>query len=153
MFMRSVQQFYDALLSENARFYAAQATKGSMGLGIFASTELPPGDYPDLMGSCYRVTVAEKESLERAGEHSFVGGQDATNRFEYLGGPASLTNHACPPHNNAEIVTWSNDPTPGHKTVGVRILRHVKPGEEVLVDYGERWWSKTNINCACPGCK
>lgn len=130
-------------------FYAAPSIV--QGTGVFAATNLAPGDYPELFGECRQISLSRQGALERRGEHSFWLGHN--NRVEYFGGPLSLVNHACPPANNAEFIV--HYPSPGHKQVCIKILKRLAPGEEIFVDYGRKWWvnrEKEGIICQCTKC-
>lgn len=130
-------------------FYTAPSAV--QGIGIFASVSLRPGDYAVVFGECHKISHTQQARLERTGESSFWMG----DRVEYMGGPLSLVNHACPPSNNAQFVKWDDDPCVGHKLIGLRLLKPLVPGEEVLVDYGEEWWrgrDEEGVMCRCQTC-
>lgn len=140
----SLSAYREALLGD--MFFAGPSVIA--GTGLFAACALGVGDYAVLFGECHKISRSQQARLERQGEGSFLKGF----RLEYFGGPLSLVNHACPPACNAEYVVWNDDPSAGHRLIGLRILKRVEAGDEILVDYGDEWWSDRDIECHCPEC-
>ena len=154
--LKSLECFHDTLLDNNGLFFADTATVPEMGSGVFAAQHLGPGDYVDLMGECHKISLSQKATLStRCGETSFCLAQPGRSKqMEYLSGPLSLVNHACPPANNAKFISWKDDPRLGHKRLGIRLIRPLRPGDEVLADYGTDWkeGQGDGFECKCSVC-
>lgn len=152
--LRSSLSAYHKALHGDLFFCGPSAIQGT---GVFAATNLAPGDYPELFGECRQISIRKQYLLELNGEHSFWKGSYSANRVEYFGGPLSLVNHACPPANNAEFLVLKDNPTKGHKIVAITLLKPLAPGEEILIDYGKGWWinreEEEGIKCKCPACR
>lgn len=67
----------------------------------------------------------------------------------YLGGPASLLNHAC----NSFNVEYAFDERGDDGEFLVHVLRDVEAGQELLVHYGDEFWEYSNLKCLCQDCK
>jgi SET domain-containing protein len=67
----------------------------------------------------------------------------------YLGGPASLLNHSCKRF-NAE---YAFDERGDEGEFLVNTLCDVDAEQELLVDYGEDFWTQSNIKCQCHDCE
>lgn len=134
------------------RYCALFSAKGSpfvrgMGMGVFASKPIKKGSTV-LFGHLHRITHAAACQLETAGESSLMQIPNDSGRVDwfYLGGPASLLNHCC--QNNAEYHFGERRGRQGEFLV--KIKKDVAPGQEVLVHYGDEFW--TQARCKCRKC-
>ncbi len=108
------------------------------GQGVFATRELKIHEFVgDLVG-----TVVEGADYES----DYCIELDMQNSFEPHE-PFRFLNHGCEP--NCELASAIEDPT----EMWVEVIRDIRPGEELTIDYG--WPAKNAITCNCgsPNCR
>ncbi len=128
--------------------FRAGSVKG-MGLGVFTNTEMRKGSLL-MFGHLHRVSHKIVLALEKLGETSLMQVKRGSRiDWYYLGGPASLLNHACKSF-NAEYVAGADDRRGSHGEMLVRLTKDVRAGEEVLVHYGKEFWKQES--CKCEDC-
>ena len=138
---------YCALM--NGPFHVGEVS--GMGLGLFATTRVKKGSTL-LFGHLHRVTHKTTMRLDAAGETSLMQLQQGKRiHWYYMGGPASLVNHACRSF-NAEYLFGTRRGEQGEFLI--QLTRDVAPGDEILVHYGDEFWNAQNSNlCLCQDCK
>lgn len=140
---------YCQLFSQEGSF-RVDAVKG-MGLGIIARKDLKKGSRV-LFGHLHRISNKTAVALDKVGEMSMLQIRRSKQRVDwyYLGGPASLLNHACKKF-NAEFVLDKAGKRGAQGEMCIRLLRNVGCGEEILVHYGDEFWSQNS--CYCEDCR
>lgn len=102
------------------------------GLGVFAARELKTCEFVgELVGTV--IEGADYESdycIELDTENSL----EPSEPFRFL-------NHSCEP--NCELASDIEDPT----EIWVEVIRDIRPGEELTIDYG--WPAQDAIRCNC----
>jgi histone-lysine N-methyltransferase SUV420H len=86
----------------------------------------------------------EQEIAARKKDFSMVVSSRSKSTSLFMG-PARFANHDCDA--NAKLMTTSN--------AGIEIvaIRHIEPGEEITVTYGESYFGEDNCECLCGACE
>ena len=109
-----------------------EVKNGRHGRGVFATRRFVKGE---LVESCPTVEVPDSEVTGRLGDYVYLS---VRNRDVLLVlGYGMLYNHSENP--NVEYV--QEDPG----TIEFLALRAVKPGDELMIDYGEEWWETRGL--------
>lgn len=142
---------YCDLLSSGGSFRVNDVP--GMGLGIFASQDMKKGSLV-LFGHLHRVTHKTVLALDKLGETSLMQvAREEGRRIDwyYMGGPASMINHTCK-GSNAEFVLDDDDRRGANGEMLVRLTRNVAKGEEILANYGDKFWNDGKSACKCATC-
>lgn len=124
-----------------------------MGLGLFAAQDMKRGSLL-LFGHLHRVTHKTVLALDKLGETSLMQvAQQGGRRIDwyYMGGPASLVNHTCK-RSNAEFVLDDDVRRGAHGEMLVRLTRNVAKDQEILANYGDKFWQDGKGVCKCSSC-
>jgi hypothetical protein len=136
---------YCALLGKR-RSFRVGSVKG-MGLGVFANKEMKKGAML-MFGHLHRVSHKTVLTLDKLGESSLMQvKRGKRSDWYYLGGPASLINHACK-NFNAEYILDEDDRRGSHGEMLVTLTRAVAADEELLVHYGTEFWKQEKCKCS-----
>lgn len=121
-----------------------------MGLGVYASRQAKKGSTL-LFGQLHRVTHKATLRLDAVGETSLMQFQHGTRiQWCYMGGPASLVNHACRSF-NAEFLFGTRRGEQGEFLV--QLTKDVEADEQILVHYGDEFWTQSSKQCQCRDCE
>lgn len=96
------------------------------GYGVFANQQFHPGD---IIEECYCLLFDPQENSFT----DYVYGVDGSNLFPL--GCGSIINHS--QQENAKV-----EYDPKHSLLTFIATKSIKPGEEVLTNYGEGWFNK-----------
>jgi hypothetical protein len=140
---------YCDILGPNSGFFRIDEVK-DMGSGMFADRDMKKGSML-LFGHLHRISQKTLHALDEMGESSLMQVSRGKRRIDwyYLGGPASLVNHACKRF-NCEFILDEDDRRGANGEMLVRITKQVRRGEEVLANYGDEFW-KDKV-CKCLDC-
>ena len=117
--------------------------RGINGLGLFTDTAIKKGDF---IIEYWGEVINEEQANERGGKYLFQTGKnrhvDGTTREN----TARYINHSCKP--NCEVKVKKG-------CIYIYALRAIKPGEELLYDYGEEYWNEyiKPKGCRCEKCE
>jgi hypothetical protein len=106
--------------------------RGPHGRGVFATRRYIEGQ---LVESCPTVEVADAEVTGRLDDYVYTSVKDGDVLLVL--GYGMLYNHSANP--NVEYV--QDEPS----IISFHALRTVMPGEELTIDYGERWWETRGL--------
>lgn len=106
--------------------------RGRHGRGVFATRRYVKGQ---LVESCPTVEVADSDVTGRLDDYVYASVKDGDALLVL--GYGMLYNHSANP--NVEYV--QDEPS----TIRFRALRTVLPGEELTIDYGEKWWETRGL--------
>jgi SET domain-containing protein len=126
---------------EKDRFVVKQSKPGT-GRGLFARVPIARGEFIlEYTGRHIPNTEADALSTKYLFELDdtwTIDGSARSNTARYI-------NHACDPNTEAEIVD-------GH--VLIHACRHIAPGEELTIDYGEEYFDEfiKPFGCRCERC-
>jgi len=99
---------------------------------VFATRRYVKGQ---LIESCPTVEVPDADVTGRLDDYVYASVKDGDALFVL--GYGMLYNHSANP--NVEYV--QDEPS----IIKFRALRTVRPGEELTIDYGERWWETRGL--------
>lgn len=116
------------------------------GLGLFAVRAISPGEIVVVWG-CNLMREKDAQAAKRAGQKTQRIDEDLWDVFDPATkneDPSYNHNHSCDPN------TWMED------TIIVSARRHIKPGEELTIDYAtislEEDWVMS-CQCGSPQCR
>lgn len=140
-------KFVEAMELRCAKFEVRRSQVPGAGLGLFARVYLPRGTKLKYRGQILTLQQVESKypgqtlapytlSFKRSGQVYFV---DASETLQHLARYAN-DSHGTLFIPNAEF----RDPSPGRLWPCIYLTMSVKPGEEILVNYGHVFWSESN---------
>jgi SET domain-containing protein len=144
--------FYESLFGKLA--IVKPFKQPSTGVGLIARTTLKKGSVLPVFGTLHRSSHRRTLLLDKVGDPNPLRLEQRTRsggkrtQWYYVAGPASLLNHSCK-HFNAEFVL---DKCDADSSFSIKALRTILEGEEVLVNYGDDYWSGIGLDCACATC-
>ena len=106
--------------------------RGPHGRGVFATRRFAKGA---LVERCPTVEVPDSEVVGRLDDYVYTSVKDGDVLLVL--GYGMLYNHSADP--NVEYL--QDEPS----TISFRALRTVLPGEELTIDYGDRWWETRGL--------
>jgi uncharacterized protein len=106
--------------------------EGRFGRGVFATRAFAKGETVE---HCPTLELPEDEVVGQLGDYVFGSNEDEHEVILLLG-YGMLYNHS--PDPNCEYVQEAP------RVIAFVTLRDVKAGEELMIDYGEEWWSTRN---------
>lgn len=116
-----------------------------MGLGVFAGADICEGE---LLDEYFGELIPPRMAAARTDDnYSFqVRGVASSSARDYANW-TRFVNHSCRDY-NVEAV---NDVLGGRRTITFRALRRIEPGEELLIDYGVKYFgdAEGEIMCRC----
>ncbi len=123
--------------------YELKVKRTKTGLGLFSMSEIPKGkciiEYKGRVISKKEEYTINSKYLMEIDSRTVIDGSARSNIARYI-------NHSCKP--NAEIATWK-------KKAWIMSIKKIKPGEEILYDYGEEYWEEYigPHRCRCSRCR
>jgi uncharacterized protein len=106
--------------------------RGPHGRGVFATRRFAKGQ---IVERCPTVEVPDADVVGRLDDYVYTSVKDGDVLFVL--GYGMLYNHSENP--NVEYV--QDDPS----ILSFRALRTVQPGEELTIDYGDKWWETRGL--------
>jgi len=116
--------------------------RSKSGLGLFATGTIAPGMYLEYIGTIIPTvkanTMLGARYLFEINKRWTINGSSRNNLARYI-------NHSCAP--NCESVIDS-------KHIYIKTLQELHPGEELVYDYGEEYFTEfiEPNGCTCAGC-
>lgn len=116
--------------------------RGINGLGLFTKVPIKKGD---CIIEYFGEIIDDKEANRRGGKYLFqtsknrhIDGKERTNTARYV-------NHSCRSNSEVDIIKGR---------VFIYARRAIKPGEELLYDYGKEYWNEyiKPKGCLCAKC-
>jgi hypothetical protein len=121
--------------------------KSKTGLGLFATREIPKGEFI-VQYRGRKLTNAVADALADRGNKYLY---ELNSRWTIDGSSrknvARYANHSCRPNAESDVLR-------GHKII-IRAIKKIKPGEEILYDYGKDYFNLIlkPIGCKCDKCE
>jgi SET domain-containing protein len=114
--------------------------RSSAGLGLFTTAPIKKGQ---IIIEYFGPLLNEEQAQKKGGKYLFALGKtwtiDGTSRENI----ARYINHSCV-RTNCEPIQYA-------KRIKIRATRNIKPGEELLYDYGKEYFDEfIGKNCRCP---
>jgi len=116
--------------------------RSKSGLGLFATGTIAPGMYLEYIGTIISTvkanTMLGARYLFEINKRWTINGSSRNNLARYI-------NHSCAP--NCESVIDG-------KHIYIKTLQELHPGEELVYDYGEEYFTEfiEPNGCTCAGC-
>ena len=98
-----------------------------------------------LSGTMVMLSEQEAEGLVNANKAVSLVQLNQKQRWFFLG-PARFVNHDC--HPNAKLVFDAD-----RRSISVKVIEDIKPGQEITVGYGKNFFGPGNIECLCVSCE
>lgn len=123
--------------------FKLKVKRSKAGLGLFTLDEIPKGkciiEYKGRQISKKEEYTINSKYLMEINSRMVIDGSARSNIARYI-------NHSCKP--NAEIATWK-------KRAWIMSIKKIKPGKELLYDYGKEYWKEYigSHRCRCSKCR
>lgn len=122
--------------------YRLRARRSSAGIGLFTEDPIPKGaciiEYKGRVISKEEEYTSNSKYLFEVNSRMTIDGKPKWNTAGYI-------NHSCRPNAEPEI---------RNKRIFIMAKRALKPGEEILYDYGKEYWNDhiKPYGCRCEKC-
>lgn len=135
---------------ESTVFYIKESLQAGVGKGLFAKTPIKKGTFIlEYIGIPLRAEIAD----DHPGRYLFEVNDKITLDGDTPENTAKYINHSCDPNVEAEI----DEAADGSEHINIYAVRAIKPGEELLIDYGEEYFDEfirpVGCRCGSPKCQ
>jgi SET domain-containing protein len=134
--------------------YPFRVGRSRTGLGLFATAPIKKGSFiVEYKGP--RLTTAEADRLEaRGSKYMYQVNDKWTIDGSSRSNIARYANHSCRPNAESDTVRGKGGRNARGGRVIIRAIKNIKPGEEIVYDYGDDYFKYviTPARCKCDKC-
>jgi SET domain-containing protein len=135
--------------------YPFRVGRSRTGLGLFATEPIKKGAFiVEYKGP--RLSKEEADRLEaRGSKYMYQVNDKWTIDGSSRKNIARYANHSCRPNAESDTVRGKGGRNPRGGRVIIRAIRNIKPGEEIVYDYGDDYFKYviTPQRCKCDKCR
>jgi len=135
--------------------YPFRVGRSRTGLGLFATEPIRKGAFiVEYKGP--RLTTAEADRLEaRGSKYMYQVNDKWTIDGSGRSNIARYANHSCRPNAESDTVRGKNGRNARGGRVIIRAIKNIKPGQEIVYDYGDDYFKYviTPARCKCDKCR